>query len=207
MVVKLRTARIRSPSRRAREASDPGGVEGSRTRTRSRTSRSRSPVREATARGRRGPRGQPVVVDQTTEEEPVQPVLDDASDSSVNPRLVAAAPGAPNLLELFGMEDQDRAERAVDELEQIEGVVEGEEVDPVRNTGRVFPRLPPTPAEVRTRSESRFDKNMYLFLVALLIYYSVNYLKRLKNQSTSLGYHNKLNENDVLYFKIPRVKQ
>ena len=131
MVVKLRTARIRSPSRRAREDSDPGGVEGSRTRTRSRTSRSRSPVREATARGRRGPREQPVVVDQTTEVEPVQPVLDDASDSSVNPRLVAAAPGAPNLLELFGMEDQDRAERAVDELEQIEVDVEGEEEDRV----------------------------------------------------------------------------
>ena len=69
----------------------------------------------------------------------VQPVLDDASDSSVNPRLVAAAPGAPNLLELFGMEDQDRAERAVDELEQIEVDVEGEEGDRVRNAVEAFP--------------------------------------------------------------------
>ena len=106
MVVKLRTARIRSPSRRAREASDQGGVGGPRTRARSRTSRSRSPVREATARGRRGPRGQPVVADQTTEEISVHADLDDTSDVSIDPRLVAAAPGAPSFMDELVIEDQ-----------------------------------------------------------------------------------------------------
>ena len=106
-----------------------------------------------------------MVADQTTEE-PVQADLDDASDSSVNPRLVAAAPGAPNLLELFGMEEEDRAERTVNELEKIEDDDEGEEEDRAGNTVEAFPRLPPTPAQVRIRSEDRFDKHVYnAFLV------------------------------------------
>ena len=105
MVVKLRTKRVRSPSRRVREANEqvsPVVRGGPGTRSRGRTQRSRSPVRRAPTRDRSRSRGQPVVVSQPTEE-PVQADLDDASDSSVNPRLVAAAPGPPDMLELFGM--------------------------------------------------------------------------------------------------------
>ena len=161
MVVKLRTARIRSPSRRAREASDTGGVEGSRTRTRSRTSRSRSPVREATARGRRGPREQPVVADQITEEIPVHADLDDTSDVSIDPRLVAAAPGAPSFMDELVIEDLERVDQAVNELEQIENDVEGEGGDRASEAVQAFPPLPPTPAEVRTRTENRYSIHIF----------------------------------------------
>ena len=168
MVVKLRTKRVRSPSRRVREANEqasPVVREGPGTRSRGRTPRSRSPVRRASTRDRSRSKGQPVAVSQPTEE-PAQADLDDASDSSVNPRLVAAAPGAPNLLELFGMEEEDRAERTVNELESIEDDVEVEVEDRAGNTVQAFPRLPPTPAQVRIRSEDRFDKHVYnAFLV------------------------------------------
>jgi len=54
----------------------------------------------------------------------------------------------------------------VNELERIEDDVGGEEEDRAGNTVQAFPRLPPTPAQVRIRSEDRFDKHVYnAFLV------------------------------------------
>ena len=101
MVVRLRTKRVRSPSRRVREASEQVSTVvrgGPGTRSRGRTQPSRSPVRRAPTRDISRPRGRPAVASQAAEE-PVRADLDDASNASVNPRLVAAAPGAPNLLE------------------------------------------------------------------------------------------------------------
>ena len=46
-----------------------------------------------------------MVASRATEEEPVQADLDDASDASIDPRMVAAASGAPSLLDVFGIED------------------------------------------------------------------------------------------------------
>ena len=127
MVVKLRTARIRSPSRRVREASEQGGSQvrgGPGTRARGRTLRSRSPVRRAPSRGTSRPRGRPAVASRAAEELPVHADLEDTSDASIDPRIVAAAPGAPSILEELAIEDLDRVDQAVSELEQIETTVE-----------------------------------------------------------------------------------
>ena len=120
MVVKLRTARIRRRNRRAREASEQGEsvVRGDpRTCTRGRTQRSRAPVREAPTRVKERPRGRRTAASRAVERETVQADLDDASGASIDPRMVAAASGAPCLIDMFNLEDQSRAEQAVDELE------------------------------------------------------------------------------------------
>ena len=122
--MKPRINRIRSPSRRVREAEDMAGGESVRggpgTRARGRTPRSRSQARRASTRGTQRPRGRPTVASRAVERETVQADLGDSSDASVNPRDIAAAPGTPSLMDMFDLEDQERAERAVSELEQIE---------------------------------------------------------------------------------------
>ena len=102
-----------------------------------------------------------MVVSRATEEEPVQADLDDASDASIDRRIVAAASGASSLLEVFGIEDQERVDQAVRELEQIETSAEAAEDDGVSDAIPAVPRLPPTPAQVRIRSRDRFDRHVY----------------------------------------------
>ena len=102
-----------------------------------------------------------MVVSRATEEEPVQADLDDASDASIDRRIVAAASGASSLLEVFGIEDQERADQAVRELEHIETSAEAAEDNGVSDAIPAVPRLPPTPAQVRIRSEDRFDRHVY----------------------------------------------
>jgi hypothetical protein len=101
------------------------------------------------------------VASQATEEIPVHADLEDTSDASIDPRIVAAAPGAPSILEELAIEDLDRVDQAVSELEQIETTVEEEADGGVSDAVQAVPRLPSTPTEVRTRTEDRFDKNMY----------------------------------------------
>ena len=118
--MKLRTARIRSPSRRARKADgqDDSVVRGRPgTRARGRTPRSRSPGRRVSTRGTSRPRGRTVVASLATVSEPVQADLDDALDASIDPREVAAASSAPGMMDMFSLEDQSRAEQALVELE------------------------------------------------------------------------------------------
>ena len=50
--------------------------------------------------------------------------LDDSSDASINPSIVATAPHAPSLEDMFDLEDQGRAEQAVIEPEKIETAAE-----------------------------------------------------------------------------------
>ena len=57
-------------------------------------------------------------------------------------------------------------EQAVNELEQIETFAEAVEDDGVSDAIPAVPRLSATPAQLRIRSEDRFDKNVYnAFLV------------------------------------------
>ena len=70
---------------------------------------------------------------QATEEIPVHADLEDTSDASIDPRIVPAAPGAPSMLDELAIEDPERVEQAVNELEQIEVDVEGERGDRVRD--------------------------------------------------------------------------
>ena len=53
--------------------------------------------------------GRPVVASRATAREPVQADLDDASYASIDPREVAAAPGAPSIMDMLSLEDQSRA--------------------------------------------------------------------------------------------------
>ena len=164
MVVKLRTARIRSPSHRAREASEQGESfvsGGPRTRTCGRTQWSRSPVREAPAHLKERPRVRHIAASQAVEREMVQAALDDVLDASIDPRVVAAASGAPSLMKMFNLEDQSRAEQAVDELKQIETSAEAVENDVVSDAIPAVPHLPPTLALVHIRSEDRFNRHVY----------------------------------------------
>ena len=81
--MKLRTTRVRSPSRRAREANgqDASVVRGGPgIRARGRTPRSRSSARRAPIRGTQIHRGRPIVASRATERELVQADLDAASD-------------------------------------------------------------------------------------------------------------------------------
>ena len=57
--------------------------------------------------------------------------------------MVAAASGAPSLMDMFNLEDQSRAEQAVDELEQIETPAEAAEDVGVSDAIPTVPRLPP----------------------------------------------------------------
>ena len=134
---------------------------GPGTRSRGRTPRRRFLVRGATDREQKRPRGRSAVASRATEEESVQAVLDDASDASIDPRMVAADSGAPSLLEVFGIEDQERAEQAVSELEQIEASAEAAEEDGVSDAIPAVPRLPPTPAQVRIQTKNRFNRHVY----------------------------------------------
>ena len=97
-------------------------------------------MRRETTREQQRPRVRHVVVSRATEEEPVQADLDDASDASIDPRMVAADSGTPSLLEVFGIEDQERADQAVRELEQIEASAEAPEDDGVSDA---IPTDPP----------------------------------------------------------------
>ena len=96
-----------------------------------------------------------------TVSETVQADLDDASDASTDPRVAAAASGAPSIIDMFSLQDQSRAEHAVNELEHIETSAEAVEDDGVSDIIPTAPRLPPTPAQVRIHSEDRFDRHVY----------------------------------------------
>ena len=159
MVVKLRTARIRSLTRRAREASEQRGSPvkgGPGTRACGKPPRSRSPARRASTRSTSRPRGRPVAASRVMDTEPGQTDLDDASDASIDPILVATASGAPSTLDVFGLEDQ-----AVNDLERIETSAKAVEDDRVSDAIPAVPRLPPTPTQVHIRSEDRFDRHVY----------------------------------------------
>ena len=159
--MKLRTARIRSPSRRAREAEDMADDEsvrgGPRTRTCGRTQRSSSPIRGAPTHVRGRPRGRTVVASRTTDRELIPADLDDASDASINPRVVAAAPGAPSLVDMFDIEDQGRVEHAVKELERLDTV----EANGVSDNIHPIPRMLPISTQVHIRTEDRFNRYVY----------------------------------------------